>query len=87
MCAQDLAFDPASHTATASAAANSLRRNEWSPSTKINVTGPAMAAVSRSSSYGVAKASRRPETNRHGTRMSEKCSVRRRSGRPGGCRG
>ena len=51
-----------------SATSASLLRNEWSPSTKMRVTGPGMAAVSRSSSSGVAKASRRPETKRHGRR-------------------
>ena len=36
----------------------SLLRNEWSPSTRWHVTGPGMPAVSRSSSSGLAKASR-----------------------------
>ena len=44
----------------------SLRRSEWSPSTKEMVTGPGMAATWRSSSAGEAKASLRPETNKQG---------------------
>ncbi len=59
---------PFTHSATMSATSASLLRSEWSPSTKWSVTGPGMAAVSRSSSSGVAKASRRPETNRQGDR-------------------
>ena len=49
-----------------SATSASLLRSEWSPSTKWSVTGPGMAAVSRSSSSGLANASRRPETKRQG---------------------
>ena len=41
-----------------SATAASRPRSEWSPSTKASVTGPGIAAVSPSSSSGVAKGSR-----------------------------
>ncbi len=51
-----------------SATSASLLRSEWSPSTMTRVTGPGIAVVSRSSSSGVAKASRRPETKRQGSR-------------------
>ena len=53
-----------------------LRQEPW-------VTGPAMAAVAASSSSGVANWSRVPETNRQGTSMAAKCSVRSLSGLPG----
>jgi len=42
--------------------------------------------VAASSSGGVPKASRVPDTKRHGTPREPRCSVRGRSGLPGGCR-
>ena len=46
-----------------------------------------MAVVAASSSSGVPNASLVPETNRQGTAIPGKWSVRSRSGLPGGCRG
>ena len=43
-----------------------------------------MAAVADSNSGGVPNESRVPDTKRHGTVMEAKCSVRNRSGFPGG---
>ena len=48
---------------------------------------PGMALVATANSSGLPKGSRSPETNRHGTRRSGKCSVRRFSCLPGGCNG
>lgn len=73
-----------SHVATISAASATWRRKPWSaPSINRTVTGPVTSLVASDSSSVLAKASRVPETNRHGTRSLPKCSVRRASGLPG----
>src|SRR4029077_13600166 len=77
-----------SHERTAEVIASSPPRRAWSPpGSHTWVTGPRINEVAAWSSSGVPNGSRSPETNRHGVLIAGKCSVRARSGRPGGCKG
>lgn len=77
-----------SQSPTREATTESRPRSEWSaPSNQKKVTGPGMAAVAASSSAGVPKASRVPDTNKQGTWSRSKWPVRSFSGRPGGWSG
>ena len=79
---------PRSQSRTVPATSASLPLRSWRPpSIHTWVTGPAMAAVWAANSSGVPNGSRVPDTNRHGTSMSGKCSTRSRSGLPIGWSG
>ena len=80
---------PHSQSRTAPAAPSaSLPLRSWRPpSTHTWVTWSAMVAVWAANSSGVPNGSRVPNTNRHGTSMSGKCSTRSRSGLPIGWSG
>src|SRR5690606_7640277 len=77
----------ASHATRASQTAASWPLRSCAPGSSTRVTGPGITAVCSASSAGVANGSVRPDTNRTGARRSGRCSVRSRSGLPGGCRG